>query len=247
MGDGPALMQGSLHLSRASIVGKRLTDVTASFNQTGSRLNFVNIKAAAYGGQISGESFGLDIDNGVYFGRLFTVDRLDLAQFAKDAGGFEQKALAGAVSLELRDLQGRAGEPTSMAGVGRLRVRDAVLWDIPIFMSVFQLNPQDLFKGKNAFEAGAIDFDIKGRRFAISKLAFTSETSSIVGYGRLDFDGEMHLYLRPHSGRLLGLDFFLFNWTAEFLGVFTGALMGVEVTGTFEKPETTLKPFTGFK
>jgi hypothetical protein len=241
------LMQGSVLLSRASILGKRLTDVTASFNQNGSQLNFVNIKAAAYGGQITGESFGLDIDKGTFFGRLFTVDRLDLAQFAKDTGGFKQKTLAGAASLELRDLQGTAGDGASMSGVGRLRIRDAELWDIPVFLSVFQLNPQDLFKGKNAFEAGAIDFEIKGKRFHISKLAFTSETSSIVGYGRLNFDGDLHFYLRPHTGRLLGLDFFLFNWTAEFLGLFTGALMGVEVTGSFDKPETTIKPFQGFR
>jgi hypothetical protein len=112
---------------------------------------------------------------------------------------------------------------------------------------VFQLNPQDLFKAKNAFEAGAIDFELKGTRFKIGKLAFSSDTSSIVGYGRVDFNGELHLYLRPQSGRLLGIDFFVFNWTAEFLGLFTGALMGVEVTGTFEKPETTIKPFQGFK
>lgn len=241
------LMQGSVLLSRATILGKRLTDLTASFNQNGSQLNFVNIKAAAYGGQITGESFGLDIDKGTFFGRLFTVDRLDLAQFAKDTGGFKQKTLAGAASLELRDLQGTAGDGASMSGVGRLRIRDAALWDIPVFLSVFQLNPQDLFKGKNAFEAGAIDFEIKGRKFQVSKLAFTSETSSIVGHGRLNFDGDLHFYLRPHSGRLLGLDFFLFNWTAEFLGLFTGALMGVEVTGSFDKPETTLKPFQGFK
>ncbi|HEX7897108.1 MAG TPA: AsmA-like C-terminal region-containing protein [Planctomycetota bacterium] len=242
-----SLMQGSVSFSRAAILGKRLTDVTASFNLNGPRLNFVNIKAAAYGGQITGESFGLDIDTGVFFGRLFTIDRLNLAEFAKDTGGFKQKALAGRASLELRDLQGTAGDGASMSGTGRLRVLDAAMWDVPIFLSVFQLNPQDLFKGKNVFEAGAIDFEIKGKKFAISKLAFTSETSSIVGHGRVNFDGDLHLYLRPHSGRLLGLDFFIFNWTAEFLGLFTGALMGVEVTGTFEKPETTIKPFQGFR
>jgi hypothetical protein len=247
MGEKTSLMQGSLSFSRASILGKRLTDVTASFNLNGAQLNFVNIKAAAYGGQITGESFGLDTDSGVFFGRLFTVDRLNLAEFAKDTGGFKQKALAGRASLELRDLQGKAGDASSMSGTGRLRVLDAEIWDIPLFLSVFQLNPQDLFKGRNAFEAGAVDFEIRGKKFDIAKLAFTSETSSIVGHGRVNFDGDLHLYLSPRSGRLLGLDFFIFNWTAEFLGLFTGALMGVEVTGSFDNPKTTMKPFQGFR
>ena len=73
---------------------------------------------------------------------------------------------------------------------------------------------------------------------------FLRGAANLARHGRLDFGGEMHLYLRPHSGRLLGLDFFIFNWTAEFLGLFTGALMGVEVTGTFEKPETTVSAKT---
>ncbi len=240
-------IQGSVALTRASILGKRMTDVTASLNMNGPQLNFVNLKATAYGGVIAGESFGMNVDTGVFFGRLFTIDRLDLAEFAADTAGFRQKALAGKASLELRDLQGTAGDGTTLAGGGRLKIRDAALWDIPLFLSVFQLNPQDLFKGKNAFEAGAIDFELKGKRFEISKLAFSSATSSIVGHGRIDFGGDLHLYLRPHSGRLLGIDFFVLNWTAEFLGFFTGAIMGVEVTGTFEKPETSIKPFQGFK
>ena len=240
-------MQGSVSLTRASILGKRLTDVTASLNMNGPQLNFVNLKATAYGGVLTGESFGMNVDTGVFFGRLFTVDRLDLAEFAADTAGFRQKALAGKASLELRDLQGTAGDGATLSGSGRMKIRDAAIWDIPIFLSVFQLNPQDLFKGKNAFEAGAIDFELKGKRFQIAKLAFTSDTSSIVGHGRIDFSGEMHLYLRPHSGRLLGIDFFVLNWTAEFLGLFTGAIMGVEVTGSFDKPETSIKPFQGFK
>jgi hypothetical protein len=241
-----ATLMGSLAFSRATIHGKRFTDVASSFNMKGPRINFVNLKATAYGGLVAGDAFSLDTRSGDFAGERFTVDRVELAEFAKDTSGFKQKALSGKVSIELENLKGRSGDAGTVTGKGRARVQDALLWDVPVFVSFFQLNPQDLFKSKNSFEAGALDFEIARRRFLVERLAFTSETASIVGRGSVDFDGAIKFYLKPQSGRLLGIDFFILNWASSFLSFFTGGIMGVEVGGSFEKPETVLRPFQGF-
>ena len=246
LGEKP-MVQGPLFLNRATVAGKRVTDLAASLLMTGRKVTFSNIKGTAYGGVVTGKSFTIDVDTKEFFGTLFTADRLDLGEFVKDTSAFSTKAIAGKVTLEVRDLTGRTDDAGTMKGKGQLQIKDALLWDVPVFVSLFQLNFQDLFKSKNHFEAGAVDFEIRDRKFVVKHLAFSSESLSVVGHGRVNFNGEIHLFLRPISERLVGIDFFLLNWTATFLSWLTGGITGVEVTGTFEKPETSIKPFQGFR
>ncbi len=239
-----AFLMGPLSFSHAKVWGKRLTELTASLTVVDSKVSFTNVKAQAYGGLVAGD-FSVDTTSHDFRGG-FTIDRLDIAQIARDTQAYAGKALEGKASLEISDLAGRAGDLPSITGKGQLKIRDAQLWDIPLFVSLFQLNPQDLFKAKAAFEAGAIDFDIHKEKFDVKRLAFTSESVSIVGKGRLNFNGEVHFVLKPQSGRLLGIDFFLTNWVGSVLNFLTGGFMGVDVSGTFDEPKTALKAFPGF-
>jgi hypothetical protein len=246
LGEKP-MVQGPLFLNRATIWGKRVTDLAASLRMYGRKVTFSNIKGTAYGGVVTGNSFTIDVDSKDFSATLFTADRVDLGEFVKDTSAFSTKAIAGKVTLEVRDLTGRTDDAGTMKGKGQLQIRDALLWDIPIFLSLFQLNFDKIFTSKNQFEAGAVEFDIRNRKFDVKHLAFTSESQSVVGHGRVNFDGELHLFLRPISQRLVGIDFFILNWAATFISWFTGGITGVEVTGTFEKPETSIKPFQGFR
>lgn len=236
------LVRGPLTFSSARILGKRLTDVAATLNVNGPLLTFENIKATAYGGLVAGTSLIVDTQRGEFAGELFTVDRLDIAEYARDTESFARKQLAGKVSLELRDLRGRAGDAGTVTGSGRLTVRDAFLWEIPLFASVFTLNPQDIFKSRNRFDAGAVEFEIRNRKFDVKHLAFTSETVSLVGRGRINFDGELHLKMKPKAGPLLGIDIFPVRVVQEILGLVTSPLLGVEVTGTFDDPKVSVGP-----
>jgi hypothetical protein len=246
LGEKP-MVQGPLFLNRATIWGKRVTDLAASLLMHGRKLTFSNIKGTAYGGVVSGKSVTIDVDTKEFFGTLFTADRLDLGEWVKDTAAFSTKAVAGKVTLEVRDLTGRTEDAGTLKGKGQLQIRDALLWDIPVFLSLFQLNFDNLFASRNQFEAGAVEFEIAKRQFDVKHLAFTSESLSVVGSGRLGFDGRIRFFLRPLSKRLVGIDFFILNWAATFLSWFTGGITGVEVTGTFEKPETSIKPFQGFR
>ncbi len=239
--DGEPRLMGFLNFSRAVVAGKRVTDLAASVNVIGARVNFVNIKAGAYGGVVSSPSFFIDTRTGD-LGGSFHVDRLDMREYALDTSGFSRRTLAGKASLELSDLSGKAADPATLKAKGRLMIREAFLWDIPVFLSVFQLNPQDVFKAKNQFDAGVLDFVIRERKFDIDNLAFTSQNVSLVGKGWINFDGEMSLRMKPSSGPLLGIDILPLNAIKEIFNIFASPLMGVHVSGTFESPKVKVGP-----
>ena len=127
-----------------------------------------------------------------------------------------------------------------------MAIREASLWNVPVFASLVLLNPQDLFTKKNEFDAGAVEFEIKKSKFILSDLAFTSPSINVVGRGQMDFDGKLKLILRPKADRFLGIDFFLLDLVTEPLGWLKDRFYGVEVTGTFEKPIVSQKLFPGF-
>ncbi len=237
---------GSLNFSQATVAGKRLTDLSSSFNGKGSRINFSFLKATAYGGLVSCPGFSIDTKTGDFSGS-FNVDRLDIREYALDTSGFAEKTLAGKASLELTGLAGRTGDAGTIKGQGRLKVREGLLWDIPLFVSLFTFNPQDLFKARNQFDAGNVDFEIAERKFLVSSLAFTSSTVSLAGSGRINFDGDMHLRLKVKSGPLFGIDFIITEWAGKILDFITGALVSLDVKGPFEKPAVSATPLPGFK
>jgi hypothetical protein len=230
-------MIGFINCSRATVYGKRISDVGASFNTRGSKLNFVNLKASVYGGVLAGRSFSLDTKTKDFFAQAFTVDRVDLQEFVRDTKSYSDKNMSGKISLDLHDLKGNSLDSASITAKGRMVIRDGLLWDIPIFLKLFTLNPGELFKTRNQFDAGVLDFDIRQRKITIDRMAFTSESVSVVGRGNVGFDGDLHLILKPRSGPLLGLDFFVLRWAGDLVSFLLDSVVSVEVKGTFDKPE----------
>ena len=45
------------------------------------------------------------------------------------------------------------------------------------------------------------------------------------------------LTLKPRSGPLLGLDFFVLRWAGDLVSFLLDSVVSVEVRGTFDKPE----------
>jgi hypothetical protein len=228
---------GFLNLSHATLWGKRLTDLGASFNLRGSTLGLSHLKGTAYGGMLSGRSLLANLTTKDYAAEGLVLDGLDLNEFTKDTASYADKQVGGRVRLEIPSLKGNAKDSGTASGKGRMVVRDALLWDIPLFLKFFTLNPGELLKERKQFDAGALEFEIRDRRFNIGKLALTSESVSMVGNGHIGFDGSLHVTLRPKSGPLLGIDFFILKWAGDLMSLVLGSSVKVVVTGTFEKPE----------
>lgn len=230
-------MVGFINCNRATVAGKRISDVAASFNNRGSKLNFVNLKASVYGGSLTGRSFSLDTQTKDFLGGTFTIDRVDLQEFVRDTKSYSAKTMTGKVSLEVNDLKGNSLDSSTITGKGRMMIRDGQLWEIPVFLKMFTLNPGELFKSRNQFDAGVVDFDIRQRKINVDRMAFTSESVSVVGRGHIGFDGDLNLVLKPRSGPLLGLDFFVLRWAGDLLSFLLDPVVSVDVKGTFDKPE----------
>ena len=230
-------MIGFINCNRATVAGKRISDVAASFNTRGTKLNFLNLKATAYGGILWGRSFSLDTKTKEFYGEAFTLDRVDLQDFVRDTKSYSTKVMTGKMNLELKDLKGNSLDSSTITGKGKLMIRDGQLYEIPVFLKLFTLNPGELFKSRNQFDAGVIEYDIKQRKILVERMAFTSESVSVVGRGHVTFDGELNLVLKPKSGPLLGLDFFVLRWAGELLSFLLDPVVSVEVRGTFDKPE----------
>ncbi len=234
-------VRGPLTFSSATVMGKRLTDLSATLTVLESSVLLQNIKATAYGGIVAGRNFAIDLKTKQYSGELFTVDRLDMGEYGRDTKGFAGKQLAGKVFLEVKDLKGVSGNAGSVGGEGRLTIRDAHLWDVPVLLGLLKLNPGRVFQEPHAFDAGWINFKIRNEKFAIDDMAFTSKSASLVGRGRLDFDGELSLHLKAKTGPLFGIpglgDFVGFFWD-----LLTGPITNIHVTGTFEDPKVNLGP-----
>jgi hypothetical protein len=242
--DQEVLLRGPIAISSVLVAGKRLTDIGASLNVKGSKVNLVNLKATAYGGLLAGKSFSVDAKTGEFYSEGITVDRLDLHEYSLDTQGYAKKSLGGRASLTVQDLSGRSTDLKAITAKGRLTIHDGVLWDIPVFVSLFTLNPQELFKPKQHFDTGAVDFEVKDRKFVIERLSFSSESVSVLGKGAVDFDGNLNLVLKTKTG-FFGIDFLPINLVTGLFDELKGAFHGVAVTGTFEHPETSQKFFPG--
>lgn len=234
--DSPEMI-GFVNCSRATVYGKRISDVGASFNTHGTQLNFLNLKASAYGGVLAGKTFSLDTKTKDFLAEAFTIDRVDLQEFVRDTKSYSDKKMSGKISLELRNLRGNSLDSSTITAKGRMVIRDALLWDIPVFLKMFTLNPGELFKARNQFDAGVVEYDIRERRIVVDRMAFTSESVSVVGRGSVGFDGDLHLVLKPRSGPLLGLDFFVLRWAGDLVSFLLDSVVSVEVRGTFDKPD----------
>jgi hypothetical protein len=234
-------VRGPLTFSSARVMGKRMTDLSATLTVLESSVLLQNLKATAYGGIVAGRNFAIDLKTKEYSGELFTIDRLDIGEFGRDTSGFSGKQLAGKVSLEVRGLKGVSGNSALVGGEGRLTIREAQLWDVPVLLSLTKLNLPDLFRERHAFDAGWIVFQMRHAKFAIEDMAFTSKTASLVGRGRLNFDGGLSLHLKAKAGPLFGIPVLgdVFNVFWDFL---TGPITNIHVTGTFDDPKVSVGP-----
>ena len=64
--------------------------------------------------------------------------------------------------------------------------------------------------------------------FNIDRMAFTSESVSVVGRGHVGFDGDLSLILKPRSGPLLGIDFFVLRWAGDLLSFLLDSVANVD-------------------
>ena len=110
-----------------------------------------------------------------------------------------QSNLAGVMNGWL-NLRGKGDSADRMEGEGKLRIAPASLYELPLFVQMFNL-PQLRVPDKTAFEQADLDFSVVESRFDFRSIELLGDAMSLRGRGYVRFDGELELEFGSRPGR----------------------------------------------
>lgn len=238
----PIAVMGTADLSNARVQGKKLSRLSTSFNFYNDSLHVLTILGYAYDGTLTGK-FNINTATGEYSG-CFRASNIDLGELRLDTEAYSKRRVSGRLNMEIADLKGKTGDRASVSGKGKLQVWDGYLWDVPLFLKVFSLDPTKFAK-KSQFDVGDVQFELSGGKVNLDSVVFRSDDAILFGGGVLDFDWNLDLRLKLES-KILG-DFWLFKPVDFIINNLSGAFWGIEVKGPFENPQVDWKLIPGLR
>lgn len=111
----------------------------------------------------------------------------------------EQRNIRGTMNGWL-DLQGAGDRTDDMSGSGQLTIRPAELYELPVFLQLFQtlgLQPQE----RTAFREASFRFNVNRGRFNFDQIRLDGNAVSLAGRGYVRFDGIVALEFFSQMGR----------------------------------------------
>lgn len=122
----------------------------------------------------------------------------DLRQFAQDLSVNRQN-LSGRLSAQVQ-LRGTSDGLRTLAGEGRVQIRDAYVYELPQMVSlltILSFKPPDT----NAFTTSDIDFHILGEHVYLDHIDFRGDAISLEGRGEMSFAQDVDLRFHAMVGR----------------------------------------------
>lgn len=139
------------------------------------------------------------------------------------------------------DLRGRGYSTSALVGDGQLQISPAALYELPVFLQIFQL-PQFQPINRTAFNYANFLFGVRNERFEFQAIDLVGPSLSLRGRGAVRFDGKVNLdfyTLQPRNGVAVpGL--------REIVGLvnqMSKDFFAVEVRGSIAAPEARVVPF----
>ncbi|MBI4712258.1 MAG: hypothetical protein HY762_02985 [Planctomycetes bacterium] len=223
---------GSLKLNQVKVDGKRINNLSVNFIRQDYQLKIYDIKGSAYNGNISGYLMARLKDkngaNGEYSGQI-NLSGVDIREFSRDTSMTSQD-ISGKFSADVT-FSGQELTWDSLNAHGRAFITDAHLWDVPIFLSIF-----DTFKfgKKTTFKEGEIRFQARNGKINFHRMIFSSPSLTLKGAGPMKLaDGALDLQFDAYVDIAL-----LPNILDTIKNFFTSNIYTVKVRGTFWKPVT---------
>ncbi len=210
MFDNQVEMQGRLKIASLSFMGYPVTNITGPFHVTqnqvifGSRGTFEPQpanhipKAIALSDRVQGEIFQgivsmdaiVNMAQTMEYRSRIELTRASLANWAQ-FNGYGASQIRGIMNGWL-DISGQGMDSNRIAGRGQLWISQAELYELPMFIRMFNLLkfvPPD----KTAFNFAFADFGISNSRFNFDQIDFIGTAISMAGSGHIRFDQEMNL------------------------------------------------------
>ncbi len=228
---------GQIKLTETRMEGKRLSDVRTNFVYSKGRISFLDLAATAYSGLIGGDLWVASADK--RFKGDFKVNGIDLAAFTRDTY-ISGRDVSGKLSGDLH-LEGKGFDKQALTGEGDIRIEQSQLWDVPVFLSIFQ---GVSLSQKEEFQTGTVKFRLKDGKMPIDEFAFTGEDISVKGSGESDLSGNIDLTMDASFPIALIPSIPIIS---DIWGALRKAIYGISMTGSFKDPQVSVElvPFLG--
>ncbi len=139
------------------------------------------------------------------------------------------------------DLRGTGYSASALMGDGQLQISPAALYELPVFLQIFQL-PQFQPVNRSAFNYANFLFGVRNERFEFQAIDLVGPSLSLRGRGIVRFDGKINLdffTMQPRNAvPIPGL--------REIVGLVNQMSQGwlaVEVRGSIATPDARVVPF----
>jgi hypothetical protein len=237
-----AALAGDIALTRMSLAGHAVTDVSARWLRDGinRRARIDQIRGTAHGGTLTGEVDWETQNRETRYSLAATLQRAELGSViaARSASGGRPVAdMPGVVDGRFY-LTGLAGDSASRKGGGKVSVRDAELYRLPPLLAILHVINLSVPE-ESAFQSAKADFTLVGDELQLQGIELLGTALALIG------EGTMALSTQSLDLRLITVS--PHRWAqvpvvSEMLEGMARELMEVEVTGTLEKPQATAKP-----
>ena len=198
---------------------------------------------------------------GTFYGGTFNAKKADFTSGKTDIQISITKANVGALSsrLNLENqpkgtldavltlTKGDIRTESHLVGAGQIEIREADLWDLPIFTKVLALLALDPISERKIDEAHLL-FTIEKDRFRVDQMDFIGHPVSLFGEGEMSLTGkDLHVVFIPQLGRkkldqMLPIIGTPIQWLIDIVkGVFVPLIL----SGSFHNPSISVVP--GYK
>ncbi len=197
----------------------------------------VSLSATFCSGKVTADC-GAELTKEGNFSWLARFEDVDLAELARDSAP-SLKGTTGRASGQI-GLKGTRESAMTWKGGGDIRVRDAKIYELPVFLAALK-NIGAKSPDKSAFNTGDLRFQISGQDITFEQLDFRGDGIDMLGKGVVTMDGEMDLQFYTQVGPT-ALRPQLFR---PLMGGVSRQLLVFEAKGPVQSPEVKRIVFPG--
>lgn len=157
------------------------------------------VTAAVVGGNL-GLDAKVTLSPDLPFALHATLQEGDLQQIASQLSTSASKNQLTGRTFGIVNLQGTRQGTHTWRGDGRVRLRDADIYELPVMvqvLSLLSLRPPD----ETAFTTSDIDFEIRGENVVFNRIDFKGDVISLKGSGVMDLERNVNLNFYAIVGR----------------------------------------------
>ncbi len=243
------VVQLTLNADRLRADQRLISPLTAQIETDGKqadRLVIRKLEGTCYGGSLAGSGW-VDLDDNIYNLRLTLHDSalesiIDPSSAGSEGAAPKKKNISkGRIAAALA-VEGLVGDTARRRGRGELRIRDAVMYELPLTLGLVHVVNLAV-PTSGAFDRADIAYEIDEGVIRFEQLRFHAPSVEMVGSGTMQYETrelDLSLYAR-NPERLLSVT------VSELINKFKDELMSIRVTGTLDKPQVQVQSLRGIR